>query len=376
MLRPLRTLTLIAAALCAGAAFASDHRESPSVQADPTADLTDFFAFLNPRDSAKLVLAMAVNPFQTTVQEGAYHFSPDVRYRFNIDNNGDAVPDRVIEFRFGAYDVTARKQTYTARIGKHGPTIEGVVTEGTRITHEPNPPIIAEGPGGIKVFAGTRDDPFFIDTVGVQRTFAGTGRFTATDALAGYNVSAIVLEVPLAMVQGRGTKLGMWADSARPVPMRGYAAALMDEADSEQKFGHQERFVQIQRAGNPAVKVIFVPDALKDAYNKGIPKTDAANWSKILIEVMRAPAFSLKESEVQRLAALFAPDMLHLDVSKPVKFPNGRWLDDDSIDIMFESNLFTDLPILYRRGELDGVNHNDVPFSNEFPYLAPPHQAP
>ena len=368
----MKRLILMCLVLLCTAASASDHRESPAIQGDPHCDLTDFYAFLNPRDSSKLVLVMAVNPFQTTVQEGTYHFTPDARYRFNIDNNGDAIADHVIDVSFGAYNTATHKQAYTARIS-NDISVTGVVTEGTRITHEPNPPVITDGPQGIRTFAGTRDDPFFIDTVGVQRTFAGTGRFTATDALAGYNVSAIVIELPVSMVTGaRGTKLGMWASVDRKNNSRSQQA----EAELAVNGERGDKFHQIQRLGNPAIKVIFVPEELKDLYNATKPHEKVAMWTNVLVNSLRGPQFSLKESEVQRLAGLFAPDVLHLDLAKPVKFPNGRWLDDDAIDIIFTSNLDTDLPILYRRGELDGVNHNDVPFSNDFPYLAPPHQAP
>ena len=52
-------------------------------------------------------------------------------------------------------------------------------------------------------------------------------------------------------------------------------------------------------------------------------------------------------------------------------FPNGRQLEDDVIDtllgLIFEG---TAGPLT------DGVDENDEAFLDEFPYLAPPHQAP
>jgi hypothetical protein len=58
------------------------------------------------------------------------------------------------------------------------------------------------------------------------------------------------------------------------------------------------------------------------------------------------------------------PDVVIFDTSQPAVFPNGRRLTDDVIRA-----LDLDLP-----GEDPGNRENDVPFLNDFPYLAPPHE--
>jgi hypothetical protein len=352
--------------------LASDHRESPMIQEDPKADITDLWAFLSPAGSSNLVLAMAVNPISVTQQAGTYHFSPGVRYRFNIDNDGDAKSDHVIDVRFSGYDPETATQTFTAKFPGHV-VVNGEVTRGTRIKDQPNPPIINEGPNGIKVFAGPRDDPFFIDTVGFFRRVADTGRFTGTDALAGLNVSALVVELPLSMVMRSDTTLGLWAETARRSIFYYPHRDEKGEIRLVKHFGH---FQQVQRAGNPVIKVLFIPDELKDLFNATLPHEDPKQFANVILNSMRNPFFHLEESEIQRLLPIFSPDTLKLDVTEPVKYPNGRTLDDDTPDLMFISTLYQPgNPVIFRPGELDGVNHNDVLHSLEFPYLAPPHQA-
>ena len=36
-------------------AFASSHREAPAIALDPSADITDFYAFISPEDTSKVV---------------------------------------------------------------------------------------------------------------------------------------------------------------------------------------------------------------------------------------------------------------------------------------------------------------------------------
>src|SRR5712691_1464456 len=70
--------------------------------------------------------------------------------------------------------------------------------------------------GGIKVFAGVRDDPFFFDLAQFKKIVAGMAtRFNnpGTDAFAGTNVLAIVIELPSSMLGA--TRLGVWGSTSR-----------------------------------------------------------------------------------------------------------------------------------------------------------------
>lgn len=60
-----------------------------------------------------------------------------------------------------------------------------------------------------------------------------------------------------------------------------------------------------------------------------------------------------------------APDVVILDPSRPIAFPNGRELVDDVVDLVGDPRLLTtDAPF---------PSANDKPFLAEFPFLAPPH---
>src|SRR5262247_4511019 len=80
---------------------AADHAEATAVAGDPGADLADVFAFLDPNDNSKVVLALDVEGFVVPSElQNLSFFAPDVLYRFEIENTGDAKPDQVIDIAF------------------------------------------------------------------------------------------------------------------------------------------------------------------------------------------------------------------------------------------------------------------------------------
>src|SRR4026209_2557149 len=87
---------------------AADHLDGGkdvSTQATPFADISDFWVFLDPNDNTRLELILAVNPFIIpSKNESRGLFDPAIVYRFNIENTGDAKPDKFL-------DITFSKQT-------------------------------------------------------------------------------------------------------------------------------------------------------------------------------------------------------------------------------------------------------------------------
>jgi hypothetical protein len=88
--------------------------------------------------------------------------------------------------------------------------------------------------GNVKLFAGLRDDPFYLDLAQVfailpdRRPVTGelavlqppAGCFrapgVATDYLAGLNCLALVVELPASMLTGSGIgRIGIWATTSR-----------------------------------------------------------------------------------------------------------------------------------------------------------------
>jgi hypothetical protein len=169
---------------------ASDHLDGPRATADPQADITDVFAFTSPEDPTKVVLAMAVTPYASD----ASTFSDEVDYAFRVQ-----LVDAIQPLSLGgvALDVVCNLDsgsgppTMTCN-GPQGATGSAVVGETTG------------GPGGaIRVFAGLRSDPAFFDRQGALVTVqTGHAAFTGTNAFAGANVLAIVVELDSTLFAG------------------------------------------------------------------------------------------------------------------------------------------------------------------------------
>lgn len=345
---------MVLLALPALPALAADHREAPIIQEDPTADIADVYAFVNPKNSNMLVLAMTVNPFSAPAEAITYNFSPNVRYRFNVDNNGDAKEDAVIDVTFTP--VSGGRQLLAAFFPGNI-VMTGQVTPPTE-EPDPNPPIINRGPRGIQLFAGPRDDPFFFDIVGFFRFLSGTGGFSGDDGFAGFNVSSIVIELPLDIVSGGNRNLQVWGETAR-------RKATIRPGERGALERHTGEYKQVERMGNPAVATALIPSTLKDLYNVGRPKDDAEDFADAIVASLRA--LGTNEENIAILASVAVPDTLKVNLDDPIGFPNGRKPDDDVIDTL--------LFFIFNQQEVpDGVDANDRSFLNTFPYLADPWQ--
>src|SRR4029453_1071396 len=140
-------------------------------------------------------------------------------------------------------------------------------------------------PGGGKVFAGQREDPFFaalgriFDTVNL--TGAGLGnQGGGVDDLAGYAVQSIVLQVPESDVARDGKRVASnKADNA----VGGVWASTERQAISVTGSGTGP-FTQISRLGNPLVNEGIIPLGQKDRFNRREPKDDATNYGKYVLE--------------------------------------------------------------------------------------------
>ncbi len=99
-----RTLLSIAMALVlTQTAQAASHREAPITALDHKADITDVYAFRSygGESTPKVTLIMGVDPFLEPANgPNWFPFDPDILYEMKVDNNYDASPDIVFEFRF------------------------------------------------------------------------------------------------------------------------------------------------------------------------------------------------------------------------------------------------------------------------------------
>lgn len=233
---PRRLVIAAIVAACAtggvGIALASDHQDTPDVELNPSMDMTDLYVFPSPV-AGRVVLVMNSWGVLTPAETPTTDFDPNILYQFKIDNNHDGIEDKVIQVSFKG---AGANQTVEVR-GPVAPPVVGamenkistaapVITGATRTT--------LGSASGVQVYAGPRDDPFFIDLEQFFRIIpdrkpvtgalsqlpdtptASAWRNPGIDFLAGFNVLSIVVELPASDLTGSsGPNFGVWATISR-----------------------------------------------------------------------------------------------------------------------------------------------------------------
>jgi hypothetical protein len=428
---------------------ASSHREAPLISQDPVADATDLYAFVSPDRPDTVTLIAAYYPMQDPAGfPNYYRFGDDVAYRINIDNNGDAVEDIFYQWDFTTEIVNPNtflynsgpidsldspnlnvRQTYTLSEGRGGVLTEiasGLVTPPVNIGPKSTPDYealasaaVAEVGDGIQVFAGQRDDPFWVDLGGVGDLLtirqlpgnAGGG----VDDLAGLNVQTLAIQVPMDQLTRDGQMpadaaaanavIGVWTTALRPQTTVLWPGAKATEG----------QHIQVSRLGMPLVNEVVAPLGAKDLFNSSHPGDDAQllgavtdpELAKLLNLLYGDALVPVPESGRDDLVTVFltgVPDlnqppnvtpseMLRLNMAIPpaaeenplgviggdnAGFPNGRRLADEVVDIELRVAAGFLLGEEFQNGANgmlgDGVPTNDVPFLAAFPYVGTPHQ--
>ncbi len=229
---------LVAAILVAGTglgvARASDHQDNPLVELNPAMDMTDVYVFPGATPD-RIVLVLNSWAFLTPAQSSTTSFDPNLLYQFKIDNTGDAKEDRVIQVTFSG---TGASQTVSVR-GPIAPPVVGAMNNQVSSSDPVVTGAINQVLGSstaMQVFAGVREDPFFIDLEQFFRIIpdrkpstgalsllpdtATAGSFraagSAVDFVKGFNVLSIVIELPVSQLTAGGTaKLGVWGTISR-----------------------------------------------------------------------------------------------------------------------------------------------------------------
>jgi hypothetical protein len=441
------------------ASRASSHREAPLISNDPAADNTDLYAFVSPDAPNTVTIVANYIPLEQPAGGPNFaSFGDDVRYEIKVDNSGDGEEDVTYRFRFktttenpktflyntGPIDTLSDsdwnvRQTYTVtRITKHGAKVLGrdipvpPVNIGPRST--PGYDMLADAAIAdlprAKVFAGQRDDPFYVD-LGSIFDLAGLRPFNSlhaiplsdgagVDGVAGYDTHSIVLQVPIKKL----TRDHMVHEADEPEAVIGvYATAsrqrvrvLKEGGDVRNKAG----WVQISRLGEPLINEAVIPRGKKDLWNSTDPAEDMR-----FLRFYRSPEVTklenalydaldnASESDRDDLVAILLTGVPGLNYTGPTKadllrlntgiaptaevgegdrlgvlngdlagFPNGRRLEDDIVDIDLRAfaegygaflNGLLGLPNRTPNNLLgDGVDANDRMFRADFPYVATP----
>jgi hypothetical protein len=191
---------------------AADHIDSPGVS-NTGNDITDVYAFQG-ADTNNLVFVVNSQGLLTPGTTGAATFKENVLTEINIDNNGDNVEDLVIQaikrgskmYFFGPVAPGATGTSSTIKTSSAAGSVE--------ISQYGNAAITSTS-GGMKFFAGPRDDPFFFDLNQFKAVLGGTAtgfNNPGTDTFAGTNVLSTVIEVPKSML-GTSSSINVWAET-------------------------------------------------------------------------------------------------------------------------------------------------------------------
>lgn len=464
----IKSLSLCAAALvlggsyCPGAALASSHREAPAIALDPAADNTDVYAWVKPGSHDKLYIVANWIPLEEPSGGPNFHqFDPDVRYEIHVARGPDSLADAVtyyVRFKnaevkrvpfdeiatneelfngiqfFAQISAPPPQQTYTVwkvENGKQtvlvddapvapvniGPRTDAVVYKPASGKYDDAfaATFITDLKGGGRVFAGPRDDGFYVDLGGIFDLANITkDRKRPTDGVAGYNVHTIALEIPTEQLTGNGRQpkmgpsdeqtLGVWAASSR-------RKVTIRRHNGDHAFGP---WVQVSRLGLPLVNEALIGIQDKDRWNRSTPSDDLEYFAPYFlfpvvvrnaqavgiytelgvddatVETLKSGpdgqgrfdiinAINLKDIPTKGAHNIKTiGDVLRVDLGIDSGFPNGRPLVGGAKPNQEQADV-TDvlLTLILSGGAIqvkDNVNSNDKDFLREFPYLALPWQ--
>jgi hypothetical protein len=210
------TLALLAIVACAASyLIAADHIDAPAVTGTGS-DITDVYAFQSPANDDNMVFVVNVQGLLAPSATAAASFDEEVMIEINIDNSAtkDNMEDLVIQAVVDNGKVKVYGPEAPIQKGLTSTLLKSAPVEAAISSYGANPSIGESN--GIKVFAGPRDDPFFFDLNQFKAIIGGTATSfnnPGTDAFAGTNVLAIVVEVPKSML-GSGS-INIWATSNR-----------------------------------------------------------------------------------------------------------------------------------------------------------------
>ena len=487
MLKKYLSLALAAALALPWGLFASNHREAPITALDHKADITDLYAFVS-YDNAQpnqrgshVTMILCVDPLLEPANGPTlFPFDDDLMYEIKVDNDHDARADITFQFRFTTDYRLPNVYTAVAGIGDEGAFAPGTDTlvvppqirtfdnpglnqiqtysvnmvtgnnanQGMELVPSGGGPMYAlpanpgprtmdypalfdqaiyETANGVKVFAGTVDDPFWIDLGGAFDTAnfrtLGSGipgvltaeedaakKNFAADTVSGYAVNAIAIEVPIEMLTSTGNieaatspdaVIGVWGTTSRS------RVRVFPWGESKGPFR------QVQRIGHPLINELIIGIGSKNRYSMDEPRNDSQFANFFLdppivkiVEALYGGALTVPSAPRTDLlplvtyAAPIAPpgteagpvaDLLRLNTGVPPTpvanakrlgaiagdlggYPNGRRLFDDVVDIVLRVGvggvLVEGMNMAPNNSLGDGVNVNDAEYRTTFPYLA------
>jgi hypothetical protein len=421
----------------------SSHREAPSISQDPVADNADTYAFVSPDDPTTVTIITNYVPLEGPPGgPNFFEFGDDVLYSIYIDNDGDARPDIEYQFQFkttlrnentflyntGPIDSLDseswnKRQFYSVSVNReHGPGMTlgkdlacPPCNIGPRST--PNYDALAAAarhhlPSGEWVFAGQRNDGFFVDLGAIfdlgdirelqQFHLISTANSTSVDPLKTLNIHTIAIKIPIWKLTRDGSLpsdpaaakavLGIWGGASRR------KVRVLDDSGNGTKGSGP--WVQVSRLGNPLFNEVIVPVGDKDRWNaldpinddqfeKYVNRPELAKLLPVLYPGVfpNLAGYSANRADLHAILLTGIPggivggfqnftgphpaDMLRLNVAIPPNtsdpnalgvvggdlagFPNGRRVFDDIVSIELKAIAGATIPLVDPTYTVDGA---------------------
>jgi hypothetical protein len=447
--------------------FASSHREAPISALDHSADVTDWYAFVSYDHPDHVTMILNVDGFlEPSNGPNYFPFDPNVRYVMNVDNTQSGKSNIQFVFSFtteirqpgvftgfvggiaGIPPITSLngsgseglslRQTYTVTMINNGVstdlsggrTLYAVPSNVGPLTMPNYPALFNQGiyelGNGVRVFAGTVDDPFFIDLGAAFDSLnfrMGVGGILpaaedaddthnyAPDAVAGFNVNSIVLEVPITMLTVDG--------QLHPASDKRAVIGTYGETDRQRITVRRTNgtvngtgaWQQVNREGNSLINELIIGTGSKDLFSVSDPANDSQFASfflnpllaQLYSSVLNIPVPPAPRTDLLPLVQYMAPicpgcsskdagpiaDLLRLNTGIPptpvgsqkrlgflagdlAGFPQGRRPIDDVVDIASRAvaGILVD-PVKYGAAIGDGVNTKGDGINTTFPYVNP-----
>ena len=399
MITILRVLVSLLAIACLGAgcsARASDHLDTPSVIANPQADIGDVYAWTS-YNGRQLNLVMTVV---------GHSFSDRIQYVFHVDSGN----------RFGH---TTQTTDIVCRFPAANRTECNVGAADSAAGNATRPEGLEGRHGRFRVFAGLRDDPYFNNVKGTRAAYqvaatalrngaavdaAGCPSFDrstsqaildqwrhtdggpGTNFLAGWTASAIVVSVDLPLVTHGGKLLAIWATTSagsRQIdraarPLTG-GALLGTLASDELSALLKEEY----NVASPTTAAAFVPEIEKglelyDAFdgkcgNQWLAQGDGTSAARYeALAKLLADDRLWVNTESTICTQLFAVELAQLSGQSAAAIDCGGRTPRYNASNVYRSLLVDGTTTSVD----DGVDHDDREHSEtEFPFLAAPAEA-
>ncbi|MBW8795418.1 MAG: DUF4331 family protein [Streptomyces sp.] len=371
----------------------ADHFSGPRAIADPASDICDVYAFPSPERPGNLVLVLDVLPASAPTAL----FSDVITHRFRVRPVTSVSEGAAAAFHLGTdeyvFDFTFDAPQQVDGTGTLVQLGTCRAPGGRQVSFQVGNEVPTEAEG-LRIFAGSRLDPFFIDFLGVVATDM-TGKLSfrtdADNVLEDLNCLSIVVEIDAAVL--------------------GPAAGSLVAVVGETLTSGGGRQIQLERMGRPEIKNVVLSSKTHDTVNRDLEIRDLYNEEDTFtIRPDYAGAYRarfnanlawfdnldgktdwpLDEQGDHPLTELLLADFLVVDLAKPFSEDGcfeietallagrphttcgGRSLNDDIVDTLYT------LLVGGVDGERlsDGVDRATKPATHTFPYLNAPNPTP